>query len=84
MQDLKEESERISRTHIVVATPGRLQQHMEQTWGFNADNLQMLGTVNIVQFNHCVVSILALISFEYKHLVIKAFLRSNKKALLWL
>ena len=70
MQDLKEESERISRTHIVVATPGRLQQHMEQTWGFNADNLQMLGTVNIVQPNHCGVSILAYITFVYEHLVI--------------
>ena len=70
MQDLKEESERISRTHIVVATPGRLQQHMEQTWGFNADNLQMLGTVNIVQSSHCGVSILAYITFVYEHLVI--------------
>ena len=84
MQDLKEESERISRTHIVVATPGRLQQHMEQTWGFNADNLQMLGTVNIVQYNHCAVSILALITFVFKHIMIVAFLRSNKKAMLWL
>ena len=84
MQDLKEESERISRTHIVVATPGRLQQHMEQTWGFNADNLQMLGTANVVQFNHYVVSILALTTFVFKHLMILAFLRSDKKAMFWL
>ena len=70
MQDLKEESERISRTHIVVATPGRLQQHMEQTWGFNADNLQMLGTVDKVQSSHCCVSIWAHITFVYEHLVI--------------
>ncbi|XP_067949872.1 probable ATP-dependent RNA helicase DDX10 [Watersipora subatra] len=41
-KDLKEERERISNTHVVVATPGRLQQHMEQTWGFNADGLQIL------------------------------------------
>ena len=43
IQDLKEEAERIGRTHIVICTPGRLQQHMEQTWGFDADSLLMLG-----------------------------------------
>lgn len=29
--------------NILVATPGRLLQHMDQTVGFESDNLQMLG-----------------------------------------
>ena len=29
--------------NILVATPGRLLQHMDQTVGFDCDNLQMLG-----------------------------------------
>lgn len=35
--------ERLSRMNILIATPGRLLQHMDQTYGFDADNLQMLG-----------------------------------------
>ena len=30
--------------NILVATPGRLLQHMDQTLGFEADNLQLLST----------------------------------------
>ncbi|KAG8824879.1 ATP-dependent RNA helicase dbp4, partial [Serendipita sp. 399] len=41
-KNLKEESERLSRMNILVATPGRLLQHMDQTVGFNCDNLQLL------------------------------------------
>ncbi|KAG5219616.1 ATP-dependent RNA helicase [Salix suchowensis] len=33
--------DRLSRMNILVATPGRLLQHMDQTLGFNADNLQI-------------------------------------------
>lgn len=29
--------------NILVATPGRLLQHMDQTLGFNCDQLQILG-----------------------------------------
>lgn len=29
--------------NILVATPGRLLQHMDQTVGFECDNLQLLG-----------------------------------------
>lgn len=29
--------------NILVATPGRLLQHMDQTVGFDCDNLQLLG-----------------------------------------
>lgn len=29
--------------NILVATPGRLLQHMDQTVGFEAGNLQLLG-----------------------------------------
>ena len=42
-KNLKDESERLSKMNILVATPGRLLQHMDQTVGFAPDNLQMLG-----------------------------------------
>ncbi|KAG8858201.1 ATP-dependent RNA helicase dbp4 [Serendipita sp. 411] len=41
-KNLKDESERLSRMNILVATPGRLLQHMDQTAGFICDNLQLL------------------------------------------
>lgn len=39
---MKYERDRLSRMNILVATPGRLLQHMDQTVGFDADNLQLL------------------------------------------
>ncbi|WAR08060.1 DDX10-like protein [Mya arenaria] len=39
---LKEEAGRINRTNIVVCTPGRLLQHMDETTYFNADSLQIV------------------------------------------
>ena len=42
---MEEEKRRISTTNIVVATPGRLLQHMDETVGFTCDNLQLLGMV---------------------------------------
>lgn len=41
-KNLKDESERLSRMNILVATPGRLLQHMDQTIGFDCQNLQLL------------------------------------------
>ncbi|XP_070688956.1 probable ATP-dependent RNA helicase DDX10 [Pempheris klunzingeri] len=41
-KDLKSESEKIHRTNIVICTPGRLLQHMDETAAFHASNLQML------------------------------------------
>ncbi|KAF9045500.1 P-loop containing nucleoside triphosphate hydrolase protein [Panaeolus papilionaceus] len=41
-KNLKDEKDRLSRMNILVATPGRLLQHMDQTIGFDADNLQVL------------------------------------------
>lgn len=41
-KDLKSEREAINRMNILVATPGRLLQHMDQTSGFAWDNLQVL------------------------------------------
>ncbi|GAA98398.1 hypothetical protein E5Q_05084 [Mixia osmundae IAM 14324] len=41
-KSLHEEKERLARMNILVATPGRLLQHMDQTIGFDADNLQLL------------------------------------------
>ena len=42
-QDLKHEQERIRRTNIVVCTPGRLLQHMDETPDFTCNSLQVLG-----------------------------------------
>ena len=33
--------------NILVATPGRLLQHMDQTVGFDASNLQILGELTL-------------------------------------
>ena len=41
-KNLKDERERLARMNILVATPGRLLQHMDQTFGFDSDNLQLL------------------------------------------
>ncbi|XP_069825869.1 probable ATP-dependent RNA helicase DDX10 [Dendropsophus ebraccatus] len=41
-KDLKQESARIHRTNILICTPGRLLQHMDETSYFHACNLQML------------------------------------------
>ncbi|XP_029458335.1 probable ATP-dependent RNA helicase DDX10 isoform X2 [Rhinatrema bivittatum] len=41
-KDLKQESERINRTNILVCTPGRLLQHMDETSYFHASSLHML------------------------------------------
>lgn len=41
-KDVQEEMHRVARMNILVATPGRLLQHMDQTPDFNCDNLQVL------------------------------------------
>ncbi|KAI8997958.1 P-loop containing nucleoside triphosphate hydrolase protein [Gaertneriomyces semiglobifer] len=41
-KDLKSEQERVNKMNILVCTPGRLLQHMDQTPDFNCDNLRML------------------------------------------
>ena len=41
-KNLKDERDRLSRMNIVVATPGRLLQHMDQAVGFECDRLQLL------------------------------------------
>lgn len=38
--------------NILVATPGRLLQHMDQTIGFDANNLQMLGEYTTLSLSH--------------------------------
>lgn len=42
-KNLKDEQDRLSRMNILVATPGRLLQHMDQTLGFECDHLELLG-----------------------------------------
>ncbi|RUP49761.1 hypothetical protein BC936DRAFT_141543 [Jimgerdemannia flammicorona] len=41
-KDLIIEQERVNRMNILVCTPGRLLQHMDQTVGFDCGNLQLL------------------------------------------
>ncbi|KAM5180966.1 putative ATP-dependent RNA helicase DDX10 [Mantella aurantiaca] len=41
-KDLKQESARIHRTNILICTPGRLLQHMDETSFFHTSSLQML------------------------------------------
>ena len=41
-KSLQEERERLGRMNILVCTPGRMLQHMDQTALFDIDNLQML------------------------------------------
>lgn len=42
-KNVKDEQDRLSRMNILVSTPGRLLQHLDQTVGFECGNLQMLG-----------------------------------------
>jgi ATP-dependent RNA helicase DDX10/DBP4 len=42
-KDLKSERDRMNKMNILVSTPGRLLQHMDETAGFEGDNLQVLG-----------------------------------------
>lgn len=51
-KNLKDERNRLNRMNILVATPGRLLQHMDQTFGFDCDNLQMLGTSLSIVLRH--------------------------------
>ncbi|KAM5441486.1 ATP-dependent RNA helicase dbp4 [Microsporum ferrugineum] len=41
-KSLQEEQERLGRMNILVCTPGRMLQHMDQTAAFDTDNIQML------------------------------------------
>ncbi|KAL5036436.1 ATP-dependent RNA helicase dbp4 [Batrachochytrium dendrobatidis] len=41
-KDLKSEQDRVARMNILVCTPGRLLQHMDQTPEFICDNLKLL------------------------------------------
>ncbi|KAH0545538.1 ATP-dependent RNA helicase dbp4 [Glutinoglossum americanum] len=41
-KSLQEEQERLGKMNILVCTPGRILQHMDQTASFDVNNLQML------------------------------------------
>lgn len=41
-KNLKEEAERLARMNILICTPGRMLQHLDQTAGLDVDRLQML------------------------------------------
>ena len=42
-KNLKDERERLSLMNTLVVTSGKFLQHTDQTFGFECDNLQMLG-----------------------------------------
>ena len=41
-KNVKYEKEHIQRMNVLICTPGRLLQHMEETPNFDTDNLQIL------------------------------------------
>lgn len=41
-QDVEQEKRRLSSINIIIGTPGRLLQHMDENETFSCDNLQML------------------------------------------
>ena len=41
-KDVTQEQERVTRMNMLVCTPGRLLQHMDETYGFECSGLQML------------------------------------------
>lgn len=43
---LKEERDRLGRMNILIATPGRLLQHLDSTVGFESSGLKVLGMLN--------------------------------------
>ena len=43
LKDLKTESKIITQTNIIICTPGRLLQHMDETFNFSCDHLKILG-----------------------------------------
>jgi ATP-dependent RNA helicase DDX10/DBP4 len=50
-KDLKTESKMINQTNIIICTPGRLLQHMDETVNFNCDNLKILGNILHLSIN---------------------------------
>lgn len=40
--DVEQEKRRLSSINIIISTPGRLLQHMDENETFSCDNLQML------------------------------------------
>lgn len=45
VKNFKEEKELIGRMNILVATPGRLLQHLDETHDLRCENLEMLGKI---------------------------------------
>jgi len=41
-KNLREEADRLARMNILICTPGRMLQHLDQTAGLDVDNLQIL------------------------------------------
>ena len=41
-KDVAQEQERVARMNVLVCTPGRLLQHMDETYGFECSGLQVL------------------------------------------
>ena len=49
-KDLKTEKERVGKMNILVATPGRLLQHMDENVELRCENLQFLGELDFRRY----------------------------------
>jgi ATP-dependent RNA helicase DDX10/DBP4 len=49
-KNVQDEKDRIGFMNVLVSTPGRLLQHMDETVGFECGNLKMLGSYNSALF----------------------------------
>lgn len=75
--NLKEEAERIDRINILVCTPGRMLHHLDQRFGFNVDDLQILvldeaDRIMDMGFQHDVDALLEHLSKERQTLLFSA------------
>lgn len=54
--------------NILVATPGRLLQHMDQTVGFDANNLQVLGKIHRPSLSYILTNICQFLTKQIEYL----------------
>jgi ATP-dependent RNA helicase DDX10/DBP4 len=76
-KSVKDEADALQRMNILVCTPGRIKQHLEQTAGFNADNLTMLvmdeaDRIMDMGFQHAVDAILEYLPKDRQTLLFSA------------
>lgn len=83
---LEEEQKGVMKMNVLVATPGRLLQHLDESPGFDASNLQMLvldeaDRILDFGFQECIHNILAHLPSERQSLLFSATLRAGVQRL---